>query len=60
MTRRAGNVATLYADSCKATRELDWRAELTLDDMCTSAWRWQSRNKYGFSVPPEEGRNGTA
>ena len=42
------------------TFQQDWRAELTLDDMCTSAWRWQSRNKYGFSVPPEEGRNGTA
>ena len=48
VTRRAGDVATLYADSSKAARELGWRAALTLDDMCPSAWRWQSRNKYGF------------
>ncbi|XP_043207021.1 UDP-glucose 4-epimerase-like isoform X1 [Amphibalanus amphitrite] len=61
VARRAGDVASLYADSSKAERELGWRAELTLDDMCASAWRWQSRNKYGFSAPPAEGdTNGRA
>ena len=59
--RRAGDVASLYADGSKAARELGWRAELSLDDMCASAWRWQSKNKYGFSGPPTEGdTNGTS
>ena len=61
VARRAGDVGSLYADPSKAARELGWRAELTLDDMCASAWRWQSRNKYGLSAPPADGStNGKA
>ncbi len=36
--RRAGDIAEYYADPSKAERELGWRAELTLDDMCRDAW----------------------
>jgi UDP-glucose 4-epimerase len=38
--RRAGDSATVFADPGKAARELGWRAELTLEDMCRDAWRW--------------------
>ena len=42
VARRAGDIATCYADPAHAQAELDWRAERTIDQMCTDAWRWQS------------------
>ena len=38
--RRAGDIATCYADASKAERVLGWRAELGIEDMCRDAWRW--------------------
>lgn len=32
--RRAGDLASVYADPALATTELDWKAERNLDDMC--------------------------
>lgn len=46
--RRAGDVATLYADPSLAQAQLRWRAELSLADMCRDAWHWQSKNPRGF------------
>ncbi|QKJ66677.1 UDP-glucose 4-epimerase GalE [Deefgea piscis] len=46
--RRAGDIATCYADPSKALAELGWRAEKTLQDMCNDSWRWQSQNPNGF------------
>lgn len=46
--RRAGDIASCYADASKAERELGWKAELTLDDMCESLWKWQTRNPKGY------------
>jgi len=46
--RRPGDVATCYADPSLAEKELGWKAEKTLDDMCTDTWRWQSQNPKGF------------
>ncbi|MFY0663181.1 MAG: UDP-glucose 4-epimerase GalE [Natronospirillum sp.] len=46
--RRAGDVASCYADSTKAARELGWTAQLTLDDMVRDSWAWQSANPNGF------------
>ena len=39
--RRDGDVAEYFADTAKAERVLDWRAERSLKDMCRDAWRWQ-------------------
>jgi UDP-glucose 4-epimerase len=39
--RRPGDVASCYADTTLATQLLGWRTQLTLDDMCRDAWRWQ-------------------
>ena len=47
--RRAGDIATCYADCSKAERELGWRAELSLEQACADSWRWQSQNPNGFS-----------
>lgn len=46
--RRAGDLATTYADPARAQAELGWTARLTIDDMCADTWRWQSANPDGF------------
>ncbi len=46
--RRAGDVASCWADPERAWRELGWRAERSLDRMCEDVWRWQSANPTGY------------
>ena len=46
--RRAGDIASCYADASKANNELHWQAELNLADMAQSSWRWQSANPNGY------------
>lgn len=46
--RRAGDLAEYYASADKAYRELGWKAELSLEDMCRDAWNWQKNNPNGF------------
>ena len=46
--RRAGDIATCYADATKAKNELGWTAERGIDEMCQDAWRWQSNNPNGY------------
>jgi UDP-glucose 4-epimerase len=41
--RRPGDPAAVWADPSAAARELDWRAQLGLEDIVRSAWRWQER-----------------
>lgn len=48
--RRPGDVAACWADASLAERELSWRAERGLDQMCADAWRWQLRNPGGYEV----------
>ena len=43
--RRAGDIATCYADPTKAREELDWVAEKTLEDMCKDAYNFITHNK---------------
>lgn len=55
--RRDGDVAEIYADASLAKRLFGWRAEKTLEDMCTDHWRWQRENPDGYrradGSPPE-------
>ena len=46
--RRAGDIATCYADPAKAQAELGWQAERNLHTMMQDAWRWQSQNPNGY------------
>jgi penicillin-binding protein 1A len=46
--RRAGDIATCYADPALALALLGWRAERGLDAMCKDAWLWQSGNPNGY------------
>ncbi len=41
--RRPGDIAECYADASKAEREIGWRATRDIDDMCRSAWNFESR-----------------
>lgn len=41
--RRAGDIEKVYADTTRSNRELGWKAELGLDDMVASAWKWERR-----------------
>ncbi len=40
VSRRAGDIATCYADTSKANIELNWTANKTLEDMCLDSWRY--------------------
>ena len=41
--RRAGDIATCYADTNKAMRDLGWRAEKDIEDMVRDSWRFENR-----------------
>ncbi len=48
--RRDGDIATCYCNPEKAEKELGWKAEYTLDDMCADSWRWQTMNADGYNT----------
>ncbi|MDD2498815.1 MAG: UDP-glucose 4-epimerase GalE [Desulfitobacteriaceae bacterium] len=39
--RRPGDIAECYADAGKAERDLGWKAQRNLIDMCRDAWRFE-------------------
>lgn len=43
--RRTGDIIEAYADTQKATSDLDWKAESTLDEAMLSAWNWENKIK---------------
>ena len=47
--RRAGDIATCFADPAYAKEVLGWEATRELDEMCEDSWRWQSQNPNGYS-----------
>lgn len=46
--RRAGDIATCYSDAKKAEKELDWKAEYGILEMCRDSWNWQKKNPHGY------------
>ena len=42
--RRAGDIATCYADPSRAREELHWEAKYTLADMCRDSWNFIRNN----------------
>lgn len=46
--RRAGDIATCYADPTKAKKELGWEAKYGIKEMCADSWRWQKNNPNGY------------
>ena len=43
--RREGDIAECYADSSKAEKELGFKTQYKLEDMCASAWNFVVKNK---------------
>ncbi len=48
--RRAGDLPEFYANPARAFSELDWKTELSIEDMCRDTWNWQSKNPDGYTV----------
>lgn len=46
--RRAGDIAECYADPEKAAKELGWRAERGIEEMCEDSWRFIKNNPEGL------------
>ena len=46
--RRSGDVAVSYSDPTKANKELGWKAEYNILDMCRDSWNWQKKNPNGY------------
>jgi UDP-glucose 4-epimerase len=46
--RRAGDVASCFADPGLAQSELDWQCEYGIDEMCRDTWNWQQNNPNGY------------
>ncbi len=43
--RRPGDLAIVYADTSKAKKELNWEAELTIEDMVRDSWNFEKNLK---------------
>jgi UDP-glucose 4-epimerase len=39
--RRAGDVESVFSDTCYANEELGWKAEVDLEETLLSAWNWE-------------------
>ena len=46
--RRAGDVDENYADATKAYKEMGWKAQFNIEDMCRDSWNWQKNNPNGY------------
>lgn len=46
--RRAGDIATCYAESSLAKEELGWEAKYGIEEMCADSYKWQSMNPNGY------------
>ncbi len=47
--RRAGDVASSFADNARAIAELGWQPKYSLEDMLADSWNWQKQNPNGFT-----------
>lgn len=48
VARRPGDLATVYSSPKKSLKELGWKAEYNLLDMCRDSYNWQSKNPNGY------------
>ena len=48
VARRAGDVATSFADNTRAVTELGWQPQYSLEDMLADSWQWQQQNPNGY------------
>ena len=48
--RRSGDIGVCYADPSLAEKELGWKAERGVTEMCRDSWHWQSNNPNGYGT----------
>ena len=46
--RRPGDIDACYCNPERAAKELGWKAQYDVTDMCRDAWNWQSKNPDGY------------
>lgn len=46
--RRPGDIATCYCNPEKALRELGWKAQFGIEEMCRDSWNFQKNNPNGL------------
>lgn len=46
--RRPGDIDEYYSNPQKIEKELGWKAENDLEDMCRDSWNWQKNNPNGY------------
>lgn len=46
--RRSGDIGTCYSAPDKAFKELGWKAQYGIVDMCRDSWNWQKNNPNGY------------
>lgn len=46
--RRPGDIGTCYSAPDKAFKELGWKAQYDIVDMCRDSWNWQKNNPNGY------------
>ncbi len=46
--RRLGDISTCYSSAAKAEKELGWKAENGIKEMCADSWNWQKNNPNGY------------
>jgi UDP-glucose 4-epimerase len=39
--RRPGDIEIIWADVAKANKELNWKADIGIEEMLSSAWKWE-------------------
>lgn len=46
--RRPGDCTEVYASTEKAERELQWKPQYGIEEMCRDQWTWASKNPWGY------------
>jgi UDP-glucose 4-epimerase len=50
LPRRKGDIASIYADSSLASKELGWKARVTLEETLLSAWNWEKNMMQNHNI----------
>jgi UDP-glucose 4-epimerase len=46
--RRNGDLSEVFCSPNKSLKELNWKTELNIEDMCRDAWKFQKNNPLGY------------
>jgi UDP-glucose 4-epimerase len=50
LPRRNGDLDAFWADSSKAFKKMNWRAERNIKQICEDTWRWHKLNPIGYGL----------